>query len=73
MNVHNITSASTASSRSSSSTFYEDLLFIELALFNQKLADGLEPYNAELPLMPPKNGFSNNHPEGQRWWTHTVG
>ena len=57
--------------------YHEDLLFTDLALFNQKLADWLVFYNAQRPhhrldQKPPLSCLLQHHPECQRWWTHTA-
>ncbi|MCM8750711.1 integrase core domain-containing protein, partial [Thermomicrobiaceae bacterium CFH 74404] len=56
--------------------YHEDLLFTDLALFNQKLADWLVFYNAQRPhhrlgQKPPLSCLLQHHPECQRYWTHT--
>ncbi|MFZ5531958.1 MAG: integrase core domain-containing protein [Pseudomonadota bacterium] len=55
---------------------HEDLLFTDLALFNQKLADWLIFYNTQRPhfalgQQPPLSSLLQHQPECQRWWTHT--
>jgi transposase InsO family protein len=57
--------------------YHEDLLFTDLARFNQKLADWLLFYNAERPhhslgQRSPLHFLIQTQPECQRWWTHTV-
>ncbi|EGQ61807.1 hypothetical protein GGI1_09018, partial [Acidithiobacillus sp. GGI-221] len=57
--------------------YHEDLLFTDLALFNQKLADWLVFYNTERPhhrhgQRPPLSFLLQHQPKCQRWWTHTV-
>ena len=67
-------------SRSLQETFvayHEDLLFDDLADFNQNLADWLLFSNTERPhhslrLHSPVQSLLINHPECQRWWTHTF-
>lgn len=56
--------------------YHEDLLFTDLALFNQKLADWLVFYNTERPhhrlgQQPPLSSLLQHQPECQRYWTHT--
>ena len=56
--------------------YHEALLFDDLADFNRKLADWLLFYNTERPhhslrLHSPVQSLLMNHPECQRWWTHT--
>jgi transposase InsO family protein len=56
--------------------YHEELLFTDLALFNQKLADWLLFYNAQRPhqslgQQPPLHFLLQHQPECQRWWTHT--
>jgi transposase InsO family protein len=58
--------------------YHEDLLFTDLALFNQKLADWLVFYNTQRPhhrfkQQPPLSFLLQHHPECQRYWTHTRG
>ncbi|WP_198322638.1 MULTISPECIES: integrase core domain-containing protein [Methylococcus] len=55
---------------------HEDLLFTDLALFNQKLAAWLVFYNTQRPRhrlgQQSTLQFLLQHlPECQRWWTHT--
>ena len=55
---------------------HEDLLFTDLARFNQKLADWLAFYNTERPHLrqgqrPPLSSLLQHQPEFQRGWTHT--
>ena len=56
---------------------HEDLLFDDLADFNRNLADWLLFSNTERPhhslrLHSPVQSLLINHPECQRWWTHTA-
>jgi transposase InsO family protein len=56
--------------------YHEDLLFTDLALFNQKLADWLIFYNTQRPhhrlgQRTPLSFLLQHQPECQRWWTHT--
>jgi transposase InsO family protein len=56
---------------------HEELLFTDLAHFNQKLADWLLFYNTQHPhhrlgQKPPLSFLLQHQPEGQRWWTHTA-
>ncbi|WP_038471648.1 integrase core domain-containing protein [Acidithiobacillus caldus] len=56
--------------------YHEDLLFTDLARFNQKLAEWLVFYNAERPhhrlgQQPPLSFLLQHQPQCQRWWTHT--
>ncbi|MGC9129259.1 MAG: integrase core domain-containing protein, partial [Acidithiobacillus sp.] len=56
--------------------YHEDLLFTDLALFNQKLADWLIFYNTQRPhhrlgQQTPLSFLLQHQPECQRWWTHT--
>ena len=56
---------------------HEDLLFDDLAAFNQHLADWLLAYNTVLPhhslgRQSPVQFLLHHQPECQRWWTHTV-
>jgi transposase InsO family protein len=56
---------------------HEALLFTDLALFNQKLADWLIFYNTQRPhfalgQQPPLSSLLQHQPECQRWWTHTT-
>ncbi len=56
--------------------YHEDLLFTDLALFNQKLADWLLFYNTQRPhyrlgQQSPLSFLLHHQPECQRWWTHT--
>lgn len=56
--------------------YHEDLLFTDLARFNQKLADWLLFYNAQRPhhrlgQRTPLQFLLQHQPECQRWWTHT--
>jgi transposase InsO family protein len=55
----------------------EDLLFTDLARFNQTLADWLLFYNAQRPhhrlgQRTPRQFLLQHQPECQRWWTHTT-
>jgi transposase InsO family protein len=57
--------------------YHEDLLFAELARFNQKLADWLLFYNAERPdhslgQRSPLQFLLQHQPECQMYWTHTM-
>ena len=40
--------------------YYKDLLFADLALFNQKMSDWLVFYNTELPHLSTKLNLKNN-------------
>ncbi|MEJ5210356.1 MAG: integrase core domain-containing protein, partial [Burkholderiales bacterium] len=56
--------------------YHEDLLFTDLARFNQKLADWLLFYNTQRPhhrlgQRTPLQFLLQHQPECQRWWTHT--
>jgi transposase InsO family protein len=56
--------------------YHEDLLFTDLARFNQKLADWLLFYNTQRPhhrlgQRTPLSFLLQHQPECQRWWTHT--
>jgi transposase InsO family protein len=56
--------------------YHEDLLFTDLAAFNQKLAEWLVFYNAVRPhhslgQRSPLSFLIQHQPECQRWWTHT--
>jgi hypothetical protein len=57
--------------------WHEDLLFTDLKLFNQKLAQWLIDYNTVLPhhsldLKAPVQWLMENHKECQRYWTNTI-
>jgi transposase InsO family protein len=57
--------------------YHEDLLYTDLTLFNQKLADWLVFYNTQRPhhrlgQRPPQTPLLQHHPERQRYWTHTT-
>lgn len=57
--------------------YFEDLLFTDLALFNQKLADWLVFYNTQRPHhalghISPLQFLLTQQPECQRYWTHTL-
>ena len=56
--------------------YHEDLLFSDLAEFNQKLADWLIAYNTVLPhhainLKTPVQYLAQYQPQCQRYWTYT--
>ncbi|MFN3918900.1 MAG: integrase core domain-containing protein, partial [Methylohalobius sp.] len=56
--------------------FHEDLLFTDLTLFNQKLADRLVFYNTQRPhhalgQLSPLQFLLIQQPKCQRYWTHT--
>lgn len=56
--------------------YHEDLLFSDLELFNQKLAQWLITYNTTIPhhrlqLQSPVQWLLSHHPECQRYWTNT--
>ncbi|AVZ80009.1 transposase [Zoogloeaceae bacteirum Par-f-2] len=56
--------------------YHEDLLFTDLALFNQKLADSLVFYDTQRPhhclgQKSPLSFLIQHQPECQRCWTHT--
>jgi hypothetical protein len=56
--------------------YHEELLFIDLALFNRKLADWLGVSDAERPhhalgQQSPLSFLIQHQPECQRYWTHT--
>ena len=56
--------------------YHQDLLFTDLARFNQKLADWLVFYNTQRPhhrlgQRTPLQFLLQHQPECQRWWTHT--
>ena len=56
--------------------FHEDLLFTDLNLFNEKLADWLVKYNTLRPhkglaLKTPMQYIIDNHKKCNMWWTHT--
>jgi transposase InsO family protein len=56
--------------------YHEALLFTDIHLFNQKLADWLIFYNTESPhhslgLQSPVSFLIQHQPECQRYWTHT--
>ena len=55
---------------------HEDLLYTDLARFNQKLADWLVFYNSRRPhhshgQKTPLSFLLEHQPECQRWWTYT--
>jgi hypothetical protein len=57
--------------------YHEDLLFTDLARFNQKLADWLLFYNTQRPhhrlgQRTPLSFLLQHQPECQRWWTYTF-
>ncbi len=57
--------------------YHEDLLFDDVALFNQQLADWLIAYNTVLPhhslgRQSPVQFLLHHQPECQMWWTHTA-
>ncbi|ELF10096.1 hypothetical protein A1YU_02812, partial [Escherichia coli KTE142] len=57
--------------------FNEILLFEDLALFNQKLAEYLVLYNSKRPhkalaLMTPVEYILKENKNCNMWWTHTL-
>ncbi|WP_201353138.1 integrase core domain-containing protein [Hydrogenimonas urashimensis] len=57
--------------------FHEDLLFTDIELFNQKMAEWLVDYNTLIPhhslrLKPPVQYLIEHHPECHMWWTNTC-
>ena len=57
--------------------YHEDLLYTDLARFNQKLADWLVFYNSQRPhhslsQKTPLSFLLKHQPECQRWWTYTL-
>ncbi|ORU94662.1 MAG: hypothetical protein A6F70_09605 [Cycloclasticus sp. symbiont of Bathymodiolus heckerae] len=56
--------------------YHEELLFTDLAAFNEKLADWLVKYNSIRPhkgleLKTPMQYIIENKPQCNMWWTHT--
>jgi len=56
--------------------YHEELLFTDLAAFNEKLADWLVKYNSIRPhkglgLKKPMQYIIENKPQCNMWWTHT--
>ena len=56
--------------------YYEHLLFEDIALFNEKLADWLIIYNGVRPhkgkdLKTPVEYIVNHQQKCNMWWTHT--
>lgn len=57
--------------------FYEDLLFTDMELFNELMADWLIKYNTQIPhhsllMKTPVQYLLENRPECQMWWTNTC-
>ena len=57
--------------------YHENLLFTDLGLFNQKMAEWLVFYNTQRPhyrlgQKTPLSSLIQQQPECQRWWTHTI-
>lgn len=57
--------------------YYDDLLFTDIELFNQKMADWLIDYNTIIPhhslqMKSPVQYLIENHHECHMWWTNTT-
>jgi len=57
--------------------FYEDLLFTDIDLFNEYMADWLIKYNTKIPhhslkMKTPVQYLIQNHPECHMLWTNTL-
>jgi len=57
--------------------FYEDLLFTDMELFNQKMASWLIDYNTKIPhhslqMNSPVQYLLKNNPQCHMYWTNTI-